>query len=106
MSSEYLYGQLRLASRKRWQWVTTPVQRGAVPSSGRIKALSVGQGTGFIELAAGVKVFFHRADLEPPTSINSLELGDSVQFDLVEDHVSGSRAVRVRRLGAIRGSRI
>jgi cold shock CspA family protein len=104
MSTEYLYGRLHLGSRKGSPRVTTPVERGAVPSSGRIKALSVGQGTGFIELAIGLKVFFHRADLEPSTSINCLEPGDSVEFDLVEDLVSGARAVRVRRLGPIPGS--
>src|SRR5262245_34257449 len=101
MTTEYLYGQLHLGSRGRSLRVTPPVERRAVPSWGRIVALAVGQGTGFISLDAGGKVFFHRADLQPPTSINHLELGDAVEFDLVEDLVSGARAVRVRRLCAI-----
>lgn len=106
MSTEYLYGQLRLASHQRSLRVAPPVERHALPASGRILALTVGQGTGFIEAGAGSKVFFHRTNLQPPTSINDLELGDAVEFDLVDDAVSGARAVRVRRLSAISGQSV
>jgi len=91
-----MYGQLRLVSSKRLLRVTPPVERHAVRASGRILALTVGQGTGFIESGGRGKVFFHRTDLQPPMSINDLELGERVEFDLVEDAVSGPRAMRVR----------
>jgi cold shock CspA family protein len=97
MTAEYLYGQSRLASRTRSPRVAPSVERRAVPASGRIIALLVGQGTGFIRLGTDGKVFFHRADVQPGTSINDFELGDAVEFDLVEDPVSGARAIRVRR---------
>jgi cold shock CspA family protein len=103
MSTEYLYGRLQLGSRKRSLRVTPPLERRAVPALGRIVALTVGQGTGFIQLDAGGRVFFHRADLQAPTSINHLELGDAVEFDLIDDLVSGGRAVRVRRRFTIAG---
>jgi cold shock CspA family protein len=97
MTAEYLYGQSRFAPRKRPLRVAPPVEGRSVPSSGRIIALLVGQGTGFIRLGTDGKVFFHRADVQPGTSINDFELGDAVEFDLVEDSVSGARAIRVRR---------
>ena len=74
-----------------------PAERHAVPGSGRIIALLVGHGTGFIRLSTDCRVFFHRADLQPGTSFNDFEVGDAVDFDLVEDPVSGARALRVRR---------
>jgi cold shock CspA family protein len=98
-SAEDLHGQLRFGSRKRPLRVP-PVERRALPATGRILAVTVGQGTGFI-VGAGGKVFFHRSDVQAPTSINDLELGDAVEFDLVDDTVSGPRAVRVRRLSAL-----
>ena len=96
MSSEYLYGQLQLPSRKRSPRIRPTIEERAVPASGRIIALTVGQGTGFIRLGDGGRVFFHRADLQPGPSINDFHPGDVVDFDLVQDPVSGARAVRVR----------
>jgi hypothetical protein len=44
MSSEYLFGQLQRPSRK-WSVRATPmIEDGAVPASGRIIVLTVGQG--------------------------------------------------------------
>lgn len=96
MSTEYLYGQLHRLSRRKVLSATPRIPAGAVPASGRIAALTVGQGTGFIRLGDDGKVFFHRADLAPGTSINDFAPGDVVDFDLVEDAVSGARALRVR----------
>ena len=73
-------------------------------STGRIVTLMVGQAIGFIRLNDDSKVFFHRSDLQPGTSINELQLGDAVEFELVDDLVSGARAMRVRRLFAISGN--
>jgi len=103
MGTQYLYGQMHLVSRKRGQRVMSPVERSAVPATGRIVVLLVGQGIGFIRLDGDRKIFFHRSDVEPGTSINDFKLGDAVEFNLVEDFVSGARALRVRhRLTSVR----
>jgi|KBSSwiStaDraftv2_1062776.scaffolds.fasta_scaffold1826035_1 cold shock CspA family protein len=105
MSSEYLYGQFQLLSRKQSPRVTPPIEERAVPASGRIVALAVGHGNGVIRLGDGGKVFFHRSDLQPGTSINDFEPGDVVDFALVQDPVSGARALRVRSRVAPLGKR-
>jgi cold shock CspA family protein len=69
---------------------------GAV-STGRITKLFVGQMYGFIRVRAGRDVFFHRADLQDVTTFNTLNVGDLVTFSLIDDPVSGARAVRVTR---------
>jgi cold shock CspA family protein len=101
VSAEQKSGQLRRGPRKRAQRVTPPAERRGVPASGRIVALTIGQGTGFIQTGEYGRVFFHRSDLEEGTSINDFETGAVVDFDLVEDPVSGARAVRVRARAAI-----
>ena len=72
----------------------SPEQRG-VRSVGRIDKLFIGQSHGLIRLADMRQVFFHRSDVRDGTSFNALSAGDSVQFELLEDRVSGPRAVRV-----------
>ena len=72
--------------------LTGPVARGAI---GR---LLVGQMYGFIALRNGREVFFHRADLKDPTTFNVLQVGDVVRFELIDDRISGARAIRVVRL--------
>jgi cold shock CspA family protein len=42
-------------------------------------------------------VFFHRSDLLEGTAFNALAIGDRVTFELLEDRVSGPRALRVER---------
>lgn len=66
-------------------------------SSGRIVKLLVGQSHGFIRLAGNRDVYFHRSDLEDGTVFNDFTVGDTVVFELLEDAVSGDRALRVRR---------
>ena len=79
-----------------------PVERRGVPTTGRIATLFVGQGHGFIRLANHRDVFFHRSDLREGTSFNEFSPGDIVKFELLEDDVSGPRAVRVERRKASR----
>ena len=74
-----------------------PPERHGTPRTGRIVTLFVGQGHGFIRLADGRDVFFHRSDVSPSASFNAFAVGDAVRFDLLEDHVSGPRAVQVQR---------
>jgi len=64
--------------------------------------LLIGQGHGFVRLASGREVFFHRGDLQEGTSFNALEVGDRVTFELLEDHVSGPRALCIERRRARR----
>jgi cold shock CspA family protein len=65
--------------------------------TGRIVSILVGQCHGFIRLPDAREVFFHRADLEEGTAFNDLEIGDAVAFELLDDTVSGARALRVTR---------
>ncbi|HZP49309.1 MAG TPA: cold shock domain-containing protein [Vicinamibacterales bacterium] len=76
---------------------TRPAEQRGVPSSGRIVRLFVGQSYGFIRGKEGGEIFFHRGDVQEGTSFNDFEVGDAVLFELLEDAVSGSRALRVRR---------
>ena len=75
----------------------TPPRRQGKPSTGRIAKLFVGNGHGFIRLADKREVYFHRADLAEGTAFNDLRIGDPVKFELLEDAVSGARALRVER---------
>jgi cold shock CspA family protein len=75
-----------------------PIERRGTPSSGRIVTLMLGQGHGFIRLTSARKVFFHRSDLCEGTSFHDLAIGNRVTFDLLEDAISGPRALRVARV--------
>ena len=57
----------------------------------------VGQGHGFIRLSNDREVYFHRADLLDGVSFNDLQIGDVVKFALLEDSISGARALGVVR---------
>jgi cold shock CspA family protein len=72
-----------------------PERRGAA-CTGRIVKLLIGQGHGFIRLANGRDIYFHRSDLEEGTSFNDFVIGNAVIFELLEDAVSGARALRVK----------
>lgn len=65
-------------------------------STGRIAKLLIGQSHGFIRVANGREIYFHRSDLEDGISFNDFALGDVVSFELLEDAVSGARALRVK----------
>ena len=72
-------------------------ERRGTPATGRIVRLLVGQGHGFIRLSDEREVYFHRADLQEGTSISDLDVGARVQFELLDDRVSGPRALQLRR---------
>jgi cold shock CspA family protein len=74
-----------------------PPERQGIPSTGRIVTLFIGQGHGFIRLPNDRQVFFHRSDVREGTSFNDFSVGDSVRFELLEDDVSGPRAIQVVR---------
>jgi len=77
--------------------VARPIERRGIPKSGRIVTLMLGQGHGFIRLTGDRKVFFHRSDLCEGTSFHDLAVGNRVTFELLEDAISGPRALRVER---------
>ena len=66
-------------------------------ATGRIARLFIGQMYGFIRIRSGHDVFFHRSDLQDVATFNTLQAGDLVTFSLIDDPVSGARAVRVTR---------
>jgi 'Cold-shock' DNA-binding domain len=71
-------------------------RRGAI-STGHIVKLLIGRSHGFIRLADKREIYFHRSDLEDSTAFNEFAIGDTVIFELLEDAVSGARALRVKR---------
>jgi len=74
-----------------------PIEPHGQAAVGRIAKLSIGQGFGFIRLTNDRQIYFHRADLRAGTSINTLQVGDPVVFELLEDRISGARALHVAR---------
>jgi cold shock CspA family protein len=76
-----------------------PPERRGVSKTGKIAKLMIGQGHGFIRLSDNREVFFHRSDVREGTSFNDFVVGDAVTFELLEDAVSGARALRVTRRG-------
>jgi hypothetical protein len=94
MGRNYLYGMASSAA-KRGGKPPRPAEQASVPASGRIVRLLIGQGHGYIRLADDREIYFHRADLLEGTSINDLDVGDDVTFRLLDDSVSGARALSV-----------
>jgi len=75
-----------------------PERRGAL-AAGQVTRLRVGQGFGFIRLRDGREIYFHRADMRQARSFNSLRVGDAVIFEVLDDRISGPRALQVDRKG-------
>lgn len=97
MSADYSYGAARKRPHKSSGKPSQPDDLRGKPVTGRIVRLLTGQGHGFIRLPDARDVFFHRADLQDGTTFNELQVGDVVKFELLEDTVSGARALRVVR---------
>lgn len=76
---------------------TRPIEPRGTVSTGCIVKLLVGQGHGFIRLADDREIYFHRTDLARGASINDFVVGDRVSFELLEDTISGARALHVSR---------
>ena len=95
--SEYFYGVARKAAPRGKPAVSRPPERRGVSTTGKIVKLFVGQGHGFIRLPNDREIFFHRRDVHDGTNFNDFLVGDPVVFELLEDVVSGARALRVSR---------
>ena len=93
MRGEHFYGHL---TRKK-HMSGPPAERRGLHATGHVLKLFVGQGYGFIRAARHDEVYFHRSDVLAGHSINDLDVGDAVAFELLPDLVSGPRALRVRR---------
>jgi cold shock CspA family protein len=88
----------RAASRKPAPTTAAgPAPRSGVPTTGKIVSMSFGARHGFIRVANHPTVFFHRSDVRQGTSFSDLAVGDTVHFELLEDAVSGPRALHVER---------
>lgn len=97
MSRDRFYGVPRTPPSKPSHQATRPSDPRGRAATGHIGSILVGQGHGQIRLADGRTAFFHRADLHEGTAFNTLAIGDAVLFELLDDRISGPRAVRVRR---------
>ncbi len=64
---------------------------------GHIGRVNTGQCHGTIRMADGREVWFHRGDMRDGTAFNALVRGDAVAFELLDDRISGARALAVRR---------
>jgi cold shock CspA family protein len=101
--SDYFYGVAPVPARNKQQHPgALPSQPRGIVSIGRVARLFVGQCYGYIRLANNREIYFHRSDLHEGTSINDLRVGDPVTFELLEDRISGARAVHVKRRRPIR----
>jgi cold shock CspA family protein len=94
LSAEYFYGAGRKGAPKRPGKPSRNEPRGK-PATGRIAKILFGQGHGYIRLPDDREIYFHRGDLQEGTAFNDLQIGDPVTFELLEDSVSGARALRV-----------
>ena len=65
-------------------------------SSGQVSKIAHGMSHGYIRTKDDRKVYFHRSDTEEDL-FNQLEVGTAVTFGLIEDRLSGARAIQVRR---------
>jgi cold shock CspA family protein len=92
---EHTRGAVRRTAPARKATAGRPAERVGIPCSGRIVRLLIGQGHGFIRLANGREVFFHRSDVREGVSFNRFTVGDTVDFELLDDRISGPRAVQV-----------
>jgi cold shock CspA family protein len=62
---------------------------------GHVKSVQRGQGTGYIRDEAGREFFFHKGDVVNKR-FNDLEVGATVRFDVIEDAISGARAIQIK----------
>jgi cold shock CspA family protein len=100
--AEYIYGAAGTPARQRQLTGRRPLPPRGTVSVGRVAKLFIGQCFGFIRLVNEREIYFHRSDMREGISINDLRVGDSVTFELLEDRISGPRALHVAPRRAIR----
>ena len=62
---------------------------------GRVKSVLRGQGTGYIRDNKGRDFFFHKGDVLN-RGYNDLDVGVAVEFEVIDDSISGARAQHIR----------
>jgi len=62
---------------------------------GHVKSVQRGSGTGYIRDQTGREFFFHKGDVVNKR-FNDLEVGALVRFDVIEDAISGARAIQIK----------
>jgi cold shock CspA family protein len=97
MSSDYFYITARKSAIRSTSLRSRPTAPHGTARTGRIVRILTGQCHGFIRLRDDRDVFFHRGDVEEGTEFNDLRVGQVVVFELIDDAVSGARALRVMR---------
>src|SRR5262245_8438089 len=102
MSADYFYPMTSGGAPKRSSTRSRPNVQGGALVAGRSVNLLIGQCHGFIRLPNAREIYFHRSDLHEGTAFNDLQIGDAVTFELLEDAVSGARALRVVRRERLR----
>jgi CspA family cold shock protein len=65
-------------------------------ATGTVKRIVADRGFGFIATDDDKEFFFHRSGLEAGTEFDSLNGGESVEFD-IEESPKGPRAVHVKK---------
>jgi hypothetical protein len=95
--AHYFYAVGRNRRRSAKPGTSQPPERRGVSMTGRIAKLLVGQGCGLIRVTDDRDIFFHRSDVREGVSFNDFAVNDLVTFELLEDAVSGARALRVMR---------
>jgi cold shock CspA family protein len=65
-------------------------------TTGTVVTITRGRGDGYIRESRAELLYFHRGDAVGGT-FNDLNIGDAVTFEVIEDTVSGPRAVRVAK---------
>jgi cold shock CspA family protein len=78
------------------KWLTGKPEASGQPTSGQIVRIVRGLGHGILRAADERAMFFHRTDVAD-ARFNDLVVGDSVAFQVIEDHVTGPRGVCVRK---------
>lgn len=96
MNRKLAFGTLVPRTAPLFNIAGRPPERPGLPSVGRIATLRIGKSHGYIRLANGRDIFFHRSDVRAGVSFNGFTPGDSVTFQLIDDQVSGPRAVQVQ----------
>src|SRR5205085_10452954 len=94
--SEAAHGAASRAAPLARHGYMRPAEPRGIAATGRIVKLLVGRGQGFIRVTDGREVFFHRSDIGDGISFNDFAVGNAVNFEVIEDPVSGARALRVR----------
>jgi cold shock CspA family protein len=82
-----------------WTSAGKPPAGASAPASrmtGKVTKIVRARACGFIRTTEGREVFFHASDLEGATFAEVRE-SHKVRFELVDDRISGPRALRVSR---------